>query len=92
VLEETFAVIRALGGTTPWPDVEHYRRVFYQQLVPATFNHRPSMLQDLDHKKPTEVEAMVGYVAAQGRKHAVATPCCDVLAALVKFKEQQVLA
>jgi 2-dehydropantoate 2-reductase len=23
VLEETFAVIRALGGTTPWPDVEH---------------------------------------------------------------------
>jgi 2-dehydropantoate 2-reductase len=49
------------------------------------------MLQDLENKKPTEVEAMVGYVAAQGRKHGVATPCCNFLAALVKFKEQHAL-
>jgi 2-dehydropantoate 2-reductase len=89
VIEETFAVINAMGGTTPWPDAASYGRVFYGQLIPATSNHRASMLQDLDHNKPTEVEAMVGYVAAQGRKFGVPTPCCDFLAALVRFKEQQ---
>jgi 2-dehydropantoate 2-reductase len=89
VIEETFAVIAAMGGTTPWPNAAAYQQVFYGQLVPATYNHRASMLQDLENNKPTEVEAMVGYVAAQGRKYGVGTPCCDLLASLVRFKEQQ---
>jgi len=92
VIQETFAVIQAMGGTTPWPDAAGYRQVFYGQLVPATFDHRSSMLQDLEQHKPTEVEAMVGYVAAQGRKHQVATPCCEVLASLVRCKEQMASA
>ena len=91
VLEETFAVIKAMGGTTPWPEVAQYKRLFYEQLVPATYNHRPSMLQDLENNKPTEVEAMVGYVVAQGQHYKVATPCCQFLAALVRFKEQRAL-
>jgi 2-dehydropantoate 2-reductase len=65
VIEETFAVIATMGGTTPWPDAAAFRREFYGQLVPANYNHRPSMLQDLEHHKPTEVDAMVGYVAAR---------------------------
>jgi 2-dehydropantoate 2-reductase len=91
VIEETFTVIATMGGSTPWQDTVGYRKVFYSQLVPATYHHRPSMLQDLENSKPTEVEAMVGYVAAQGRKYGVATPCCDLLAALVRFKEQRAL-
>ena len=91
VIEETFTVIATMGGSTPWPDTAGYRKVFYGQLVPATYHHRPSMLQDLENSKPTEVEAMVGYVAAQGRKYGVATPCCDLLAALVRFKQQRAL-
>ncbi|WP_319587170.1 ketopantoate reductase family protein [uncultured Desulfobulbus sp.] len=91
VIEETFTVIATMGGNTPWPDTAGYRKVFYSQLVPATYHHRPSMLQDLENNKPTEVEAMVGYVAAQGRKYGVATPCCDLLAALVRFKQQRAL-
>lgn len=91
VIEETFTVIATMGGSTPWPDTAGYRKVFYNQLVPATYHHRPSMLQDLENNKPTEVEAMVGYVAAQGRKYGVATPCCDLLAALVRFKQQRAL-
>jgi 2-dehydropantoate 2-reductase len=89
VMEETFAVIKAMGGTTPWADAKSYQEVFYDQLVPATYDHRASMLQDLDNGKPTEVEAMVGYVAAQGHLWGVATPGCDFLAGLVRFKEQQ---
>ncbi|OGR17504.1 MAG: hypothetical protein A2X81_20100 [Desulfobacterales bacterium GWB2_56_26] len=89
VIDETFAVICALGGTTPWPDADSYRQVFYDKLVPATYNHRPSMLQDLENGKRTEVDALVGYVSRQGKRHGLSTGTCDVLAALVKFKESQ---
>jgi 2-dehydropantoate 2-reductase len=92
VIRETFAVIAAMGGNTPWPDAAAYRGVFYGTLVPATFTHRASMRQDLDNHKPTEGEAMVGYVAAQGKKYGVPTPASDFLAALVRFKQQQGLA
>nr|WP_321465649.1 ketopantoate reductase family protein [uncultured Desulfobulbus sp.] len=92
VIEETFAVIDAMGGNTPWANAAAYRRIFYSTLIPATFDHRASMLQDLENNKPTEVEAMVGYVASQGRKYGVPTPASDFLAALVRFKQGQGLA
>ena len=89
VIKETFMVIDAMGFATHWQGPEVYKDVFYGKLVPVTYDHRPSMLQDIEHEKPTEVEALIGYVAAQGEKHGVATPTCDVLAALVRFKEKQ---
>lgn len=89
VIEETFKVIKGLGGKTPWPDAETYTKVFYDTLLPATYNHRPSMLQDLENGKPTEVDALAGYVSAQGRRLGVPTTTCDLLAALVKFNQAQ---
>ncbi len=88
VIEETFTVIHGLGGKTPWPDAKSYCKVFYEKLLPMTYNHRPSMLQDLEQGKPTEIEALAGYVAAQGSKLAVPTPACSMLAGLVRFLEQ----
>ena len=88
VIDETFAVIHGLGGTTPWPDGKSYRKVFYEKLLPMTYNHRPSMLQDLEQGKPTEIEALAGYVAAQGDKLSIPTPACSLLAGLVRFREQ----
>lgn len=87
VIDETFAVITALGGNTPWPAADSYKQVFYSTLVPATYNHRASMLQDLEQGKPTEVDALVGYVSSQGKRFQLPTPTCDLLTALVKFKE-----
>jgi 2-dehydropantoate 2-reductase len=87
VIDETFAVITALGGNTPWPDANSYKQFFYNTLVPATYHHRASMLQDLEHGKPTEVDALVGYVSSQGKRYGLPTPTCDFLTALVKFKE-----
>lgn len=88
VIDETFAVIAALGGSTPWANGDEYRRIFYNTLIPATFNHRASMLQDLEQGKQTEVDALVGYVGRQGKRFNLPTPTCDLLTALVKFKEK----
>ena len=89
VIDETFAVIAALGGSTPWANGDDYKTVFYSTLIPATFNHRASMLQDLEQGKPTEVDALVGYVGRQGKRFNLPTPTCDLLTALVKFKERR---
>lgn len=89
VMAETFAVIEGLGGELPWENVAAYRDYFYSTLIPATYNHRPSMLQDLENNKPTEVEALVGYVARMAEELDIPAPACSLLADLVRFKEKQ---
>jgi 2-dehydropantoate 2-reductase len=46
------------------------------------------MLQDLEAGKRTEVEALTGYVSAQGKLHGVPTPVCDTLSEIVRFRER----
>lgn len=87
VIDETFDVIKAIGKRTPWANGQEYRKLFYEELIPATYNHRSSMLQDLESNKPTEVDALVGYVVTQGEIAGVATPTCKLLANIVRFKE-----
>ncbi len=88
VIAETFSVIGAMGRKLVWKDAEAYKRHFYQTLIPATREHRSSMLQDLEQGKPTEVEALVGYVSKNGRHHRIETPSCDLLARMIRFKEE----
>src|SRR6266446_1451088 len=56
VIEEAFAVARAEGVELAWPDAAAYRDVFYGRLVPSTAAHRPSMLQDIERGRPTEID------------------------------------
>ena len=89
VIDETFGVIEAMGETTPWRIAEEYRAFFYSTQLPVTYEHRPSMLQDIENSKPTEVAAFTGYISEQGSRYNVPTPNCDLLSALVRFKERQ---
>lgn len=89
LIDETFAVVSTLGATLPWQNPEQYRTFFYETLIPATYDHRPSMLQDLEQGKPTEVDGLVGYVSKHGMANNIETPYCDLLGALIRFKEAQ---
>jgi 2-dehydropantoate 2-reductase len=89
VITETFAVIEAMQAGTLWQTPEQYLAFFYEKQIPATFNHRPSMLQDLEAGKRTEVEALTGYVSRKGKEFDIATPVCDTLSALIRFREAQ---
>jgi 2-dehydropantoate 2-reductase len=89
IIDETFAVVSALGARLPWTHADQYKEFFYQTLIPATYDHRPSMLQDLENQKPTEVDGLVGYVSRHGREHNINTPYCDLLGGLIRFKEEQ---
>lgn len=51
-----------------------YIRIFYKKLLPRTFHHHPSMLQDLRNGKPTEIMALNGAVVRLAQEHGVQVP------------------
>ena len=48
--------------------------------------HKTSMLQDLEHGRPMEIEALVGSVAEVARLVGVATPWIDAVLALLRLR------
>jgi 2-dehydropantoate 2-reductase len=86
VIDEAFVVAGACGVALAWTSPMEYRQVFYGRLVPSTADHRSSMLQDLERGRPTEIEAINGYVVRQGAARGVATPANALLARLVRAR------
>jgi 2-dehydropantoate 2-reductase len=86
VIDEAFAVAQACGVALAWTTPMEYRQVFYGRLVPSTADHRSSMLQDLERARPTEIEAINGYVVRQGAVYGVPTPANALLARLVRAR------
>ncbi|KAB2953338.1 ketopantoate reductase family protein [Heliorestis acidaminivorans] len=91
IIAEIFSLLDAMGQKTLWPDQEAYLKAFYDQLVPITASHHPSMLQDIQRGRRTEIDALNGAVVALGKKYAVATPVNEVIAKLVKAKETKLM-
>jgi 2-dehydropantoate 2-reductase len=85
-IAEAFAVARAEGVELAWPDAESYRTLFYGTLVPSTARHRSSMLQDLEHGRPTEIDAINGYVAARGAALGIPTPVNATLTRMIRAR------
>jgi 2-dehydropantoate 2-reductase len=54
----------------------------------VAYDHKPSLLQDVLARRPTEIDAMNGGISRFGREHGVATPLNDALTALVKGLER----
>ncbi|OPX86494.1 MAG: 2-dehydropantoate 2-reductase [Pelotomaculum sp. PtaB.Bin104] len=92
VIREIFAVLDRTGQEMLWPDAQAYIKDFYEKLVPPTALHHPSMLQDIQRGRRTEIDALNGAVVEMGRKHGVSTPVNEVIVALVKAKETMSLS
>ncbi|MGD0153242.1 MAG: ketopantoate reductase family protein [Thermacetogeniaceae bacterium] len=91
IIREIFAVLKAMGQSTLWPDADTYLQEFYGKLVPVTAAHHASMLQDIQRGRKTEIDALNGAVIALGKQYGVSTPVNEVIAALVKAKESLML-
>lgn len=88
VIGEIFNVLAAMGQETLWPDAEEYLKDFYEKLVPFTAAHHPSMLQDIQRGRKTEIDALNGAVIELGERFDVSTPVNSVITELVKAKEK----
>lgn len=86
VIDEAFAVASAEGVTLRWAAAREYREEFYGRLVPATAAHRSSMLQDLQRGRPTEIEAINGWVAARATAHGIPAPVNATLTRLLRAR------
>lgn len=84
VAEETARVARAIGISLPYLDatarvIQHLRDIK---------DAKPSMLQDIERGRPTEIEAINGAVIQAGQRAGVATPYNEALLLLVRAREQ----
>jgi 2-dehydropantoate 2-reductase len=86
LIDEAFAVARASGVALRWPDAAAYREHFYGALVPSTAAHRSSMLQDLERGRPTEIDAINGWVVRRGEALGVPVPANTTLTHLFRAR------
>jgi 2-dehydropantoate 2-reductase len=82
IIEETVALVRAKGIEPTEPDPVAAIKEYCSHKF-----HRPSMMQHLDHHKPTEIDSLNGYVARESRKLGLAAPYSDALMKLIKGRE-----
>jgi 2-dehydropantoate 2-reductase len=83
VAEETAAVAAALGISLPYPDAAARVRQHCRDVGPS----KPSMLQDMERGRPTEIEAINGAIVREGARLGVPTPYNQALLLLVRAYE-----
>lgn len=84
LIEETFAVMDAAGYRTFWKDAEAYKETFYGKLVPDTYAHRSSTLQDIEKRRKTEIHTLNGCILDIGKKYGVDTPTHGMIVEMIK--------
>jgi 2-dehydropantoate 2-reductase len=87
-IEEAFAVARALEVAIPFSNAAEYRKVFYEQLIPPTFTHRPTMLSDLHLRGRTEIGALNGRIVELAEGFGLDAETNRMLTRLVRAAER----
>jgi len=82
IIQETVALVRAKGIEPTEPDPVAAIKEYCSHKF-----HRPSMMQHLDRRKPTEIDALNGYVARESRKLGLTAPYSESLMMLIKGRE-----
>lgn len=87
LIDEIFAVMTAAGYATYWSTPEDYRKQFYGKLVPDTYHHNSSTLQDIQRKHPTEIDTLTGKILELAKEHGVNVPVNTMLYRQIKTIE-----
>ncbi len=88
LIEETFEILRASGSITYWSTAEEYRRVLFEELIPVTYEHRSSTLQDIEKKQKTEIDTLTGSLLSLASRCNVSAPVHSMVYWLVKAMEE----
>jgi 2-dehydropantoate 2-reductase len=88
IVDEAFAVARKRGVRIPYQSAAEYLAVFYGKLLPATREHRPSMLADLEHRGRTEIGALNGRIVEMAAAAGLDAPANRIITALIRARER----
>ena len=89
IFREVFCVMKKAGFKTHWKAPKVYSKIFYAKLLPSTAKHRSSMLQDIQAKKTTEIEALNGLVIRLADKYKIPVPVNRAVYHAIKFIEEE---
>ncbi len=85
LVDEGKAVARAQGITL---DADPEELIDHAARPDVAYDHKASMLQDVEARRRTEIDYLNGGIARFGRELGVPTPLNDALTALVKALEE----
>jgi len=88
VISEAFKVALSRKIALPWDSPGRFLEAFYRDMVPPTRNHRPSMLQDLERGRLTEIDALNGRISSWAEKAGLSVPVNETITRLIKIKEK----
>jgi len=88
IVQEAFALAQGSGVRLPFDSAADYLSVFYERLLPATFDHRPSMLADLLHRGRTEIGALNGRIVEMAAALGLDAPVNRMVTALIRARER----
>jgi 2-dehydropantoate 2-reductase len=91
VVDEVLAVGRAAGVVLPGVHDRHSGMAAAMDLARQMTDAFSSTAQDLNRSRPTEIEALNGYIARRGAELGVPVPVNHALFTLVKLAEQLAL-
>ena len=88
VVDEVLAVARAAGVVLPGVDDRESGMAAAMKIATQMADAFSSTAQDLNRGRPTEIDALNGYIMRQGAALAVPVPVNSALFTLVKLAEQ----
>ena len=89
LIDETYEVMTAEGYTTFWASPDEYREAFYGKLVPDTYLHRSSTLQDIEKKQKTEIDTLNGCIVKLASARGIKVPTHEMIVNLIKAIENK---
>ena len=87
IIDEIFSVAAVERVGLFWKNPNEFRKLFYGKLVPATADHYPSMLRDLQHGRRTEIDAFNGAVVHLADKHYLSVPVNRSITERIRYLE-----
>lgn len=87
MIRETFAVMNAYGYKTFWNTPEEYMEAFYGRLVPDTYAHRSSTLQDIEKKQRTEIATLNGCIVRLAEEKGLPVPTHSMICEMIRALE-----
>ena len=91
-MKEAFGALEAEGVEMLWTSADEYLEYLRDHQLPATARHRPSMLQDIERGRRTEIDCISGAICDLAAKHGLEAPTNEGLVGLVRFLERHAAA
>jgi 2-dehydropantoate 2-reductase len=89
IISEIYQVAGVMQVPLQHPAAAGYVQHFLERLVPPTAAHHPSMLQDLQQGRQTEIEALNGAICRYSEHYHLPTPYNDAVCRLIRFLQPE---